>query len=527
MTDQEPSILPSEAPWCETADFRVGLDSQEPGSPMKVLFIYTVSNSLPPPAKPIAEWIEVSFSVSYLVAALESAGHEVDLLVLRHGSFRREVKEALAHTQPEMVCYTAVATEHTFCAKVARSIRQWMPGIYQVIGGVHATLRPDDCIQGPFDAVCIGEGEDAIVELAGAVQSGERPTAIQSFWFQNPECPDNVEKNPTRPFNPDIDSIVHPNREIWRPWIEEIEKHAMLIARGCPFTCTYCSNHALRKTQDGKFVRFRSPEDCVDELRELVEQFPDTTYCYFEVETISAGRSWAYDFAKLLEEFNAEREVPLEFAINLMVHHETSFMDLFKALKKANFSYLRIGLESGSYRVRKAIMRRNHTNDDLINTFAEAHEAGLGTYAYNLVGLPGETPEDFQETIELNRRCNPTRSYISIFHPYPGTDLERTCVERGIKVPAFEDTAERYRARLSLPEFPNRLVEYYFRNFPALVKGKQEPFFNRVDAYVWQTVRGYPWLARRLERVRGTGILTRLRRIIRPSTGKQAPEVHV
>lgn len=488
---------------------------------MKVLFIYTVSNSLPPPAKPVAEWIEVSFSVSYLVAALEHAGHEVELLVLRHGSFKKQLQEVLNRLEPQLTCYTAVATEHAFCAKVARAIKQMRPDIYQVIGGVHATLRPDDCIDGPFDGVCIGEGEDALVELADSLAAGKRPTAIQSWWFQTS---DGVEKNLTRPFNPDIDSIIHPNREIWRPWIEKIEKHAMLIARGCPFTCTYCSNHALRKTQDGKFVRFRSPEDCVAELRELVAEFPDTTYCYFEVETISAGQSWAYDFAKLLEEFNAEREEPLEFAINLMVHHNTSFMDLFKALKKANFSYLRIGLESGSYRVRKAIMRRNHTNDDLINTFKEAHEAGLGTYAYNLVGLPGETPEDFQETIELNRLCSPTRSYISIFHPYPGTDLERTCKERGIKVPAFEDTAERYRARLSLPEFPNRQVEYYFRNFPALVKGSQEPLFNRVDAYVWQTIRGYPWLARRVERFRGTGVLNKLRRASRSVKGVLSPK---
>jgi len=483
---------------------------------MRVLFIYTVSNSLPPPAKPIAEWIEVSFSVSYLVSALEQKGHEVELLVLRHGSFKKELTEALESSRPSMVCYTAVATEYPFCAKVARAVAEMRPGMYQVIGGVHATLRPDDCIRGPFDAVCVGEGEDALVDLAAHVERGERPTHLQSFWFSEGG---EVTKNPTRPFNPDLDSIAHPNRKIWRPWIEKIEKHAMLIARGCPFTCTYCSNHALRKVQDGKFVRFRDPADCVAELRQLTEDFPEANYCYFEVETISAGRSWAYDFAKLLEEFNAEREQPMEFAINLMVHHNTSFKDLFAALKKANFSYLRIGLESGSYRVRKAIMRRNHTNEDLINTFHEAHEAGLGTYAYNLVGLPGETPEDFQETIELNRQCAPTRSYISIFHPYPGTDLERQCIERGIEVPPFEDAAERYRARLNLPEFPNRLVEYYFRNFPALVKGRQEPIFNRLDAYFWQTVRGHPWLARRVERLRGTGIVNRVRAATKSVTG--------
>jgi anaerobic magnesium-protoporphyrin IX monomethyl ester cyclase len=475
---------------------------------MKTLFIYTVSNALPPPAKPIAEWIEVSFSVSYLVSALEAAGHEVELLVLRHGSFKKELREALETSEPGMVCYTSVATEYPFNARVARAVREMRPDAYQVIGGTHSTLRPADCVADCFNAVCIGEGEAAIVDLADALQRGERPSGIASFWFNNDG---EVEKNGSRPFDQNLDALPHPNREIWRPWIEHIEKHTMLIARGCPFTCTYCSNHALMKAQEGKFVRFRSPEDCIAELEGIVRDFPDATYCYFEVETISAGRDWAFKFSELLEEFNAKRETPFEFAINLMVHHDTSFADMFAALKKANFTYLRIGLESGSYRVRKSILRRNHTNEDLISTFREAHEAGLQTYAYNLVGLPGETPEDFMETVRLNQECNATRSYISIFHPYPGTDLERQCEERGIKIPPYEDIAERYRARLSLPEFPNRQVEACFRKFPALVRGKKDPLFNRVDAYVWSTIRGYPAIARRLERLRGTGILNKVR----------------
>ena len=476
---------------------------------MKVLFVYTVSNALPPPAKPIAEWIEVSFSISYLAAALEHAGHEVALVVLRHGGFAKEIDEALREFTPALVAYTAVATEYPYCAKIAAHLRTRLPDAYHAIGGVHATLCPDGVAEGPWDAICLGEGEDAIVELADALERGESPTGIPSFWFKRG---DEIERNETRPFRANLDELPHANREIWRPWIELLPKHAMLIARGCPFTCTYCSNHALMKLQEGKYVRFRSPEDCLAELRELCHSFPEINYCYFEVETISAGKGWAREFAALLQEFNAAREEPIEFAINLMVQHDHSFKDLFVALKAAGFSYLRIGLESGSERIRKEVLRRNHTNEDLLTTFHEAHDAGLGTYAYNLVGLPGETPGDFEETIALNKECRATRSYISIFHPYPGTDLERVCHERGIEVPPFEDSAERYRARLGLPEFPDRQVEYYFRNFTALVAGRREPLWNRIDSYVWQAIRGHPRLARRLERYRGTGIFRRLKR---------------
>ena len=161
--------------------------------------------------------------------------------------------------------------------------------------------------------------------------------------------------------------------------------------------------------------------------------------------------------------------------------------------------------------MRNEILKRNETNEDIIRAFDDAREVGLHTYAYNLVGLPGETPEDFQQTVELNRRCQPTRSYIGIFYPYPGTHLEQVCVERGITVPPLEDGAERYRARLGLEEFPDRQVERAFRKFPTLVSGTQKPFAARVDEYVWQTLRGYPKLERFARRVTGHGILTKVR----------------
>jgi radical SAM superfamily enzyme YgiQ (UPF0313 family) len=169
--------------------------------------------------------------------------------------------------------------------------------------------------------------------------------------------------------------------------------------------------------------------------------------------------------------------------------------------------------------VRREILHRDHSNEDLVRTFEEAHRAGLETYAYNLIGIPGETPDDFLETVELNRRCAPTRSYISIFYPYPGTDLERVCAERGIRIPARIDSAERYRAWLGLPEFPNRQVERYFRRFASMVSGKKEPLANRLDAYAWQTLNGYPRLARFVRRHSGHGVLSGLRRRARAVGG--------
>ncbi len=477
---------------------------------MKVLFVYTVSEGPEAPQKPILEWIEISFAVSCLIGALKQAGHEVELLVLRHGRFEKEVRGFLERFDPRIVCYTAVATEFNFITSIAEFVRKERPGLYQVIGGAHVTLRPDDAMDSAFDAVCLGEGEAALLELIASLEAGERPTGVQNFWFQTEAG--EVEKNETRPFDPDLDAMPFADRDVWRPWVEENPKHTILIARGCPFNCTYCSNHALWAIADGKYVRFRSVENVIAELDELVEAFPDACYCYFEVETISADERWARRFAAALGEWNAQREVPMEFAINLRVLRNHSFESLFQALGDAGFSYLRIGIESGSARVRRDVLKRNETNEELTRCFEEAQAAGLEVFAYNLIGLPGETPEDFEETVEINKHPAVTRSYLSIFYPYPGTELERVCAERGIDVPPLKDCAERHRAYLSLPEFPNRRVESYYRRFYSLVAGPDVPLFNLVDEYVWRTIRGYPRVERVARKLRGHGVMTGIRR---------------
>ncbi|MDP7572783.1 MAG: cobalamin-dependent protein, partial [Myxococcota bacterium] len=277
---------------------------------MRVLLVYTISETLPAPSKPIAEFIEISFSVAYLGAALKRAGHESTLVVLRHGRFKKELAAAIEKARPDLVCSTAVATEYPFIEKIARWTRERCPDAYHVVGGTHSILCPAEVCEGPWDAVCIGEGEAAIVELADTLERGETPRGIDGWWIRHGT---EVEKNPTRHFEENLDALAIPDRGIWREWIEDPRKHTILIARGCPFPCTYCSNHALSQTAEGKFLRFRAVECVIAELKQVCEEFPETTYCYFEVETITSNRKWAFEFAEHLKAFNAQRETPLEF----------------------------------------------------------------------------------------------------------------------------------------------------------------------------------------------------------------------
>ena len=95
-----------------------------------------------------------------------------------------------------------------------------------------------------------------------------------------------VEKNPTRPFIQDLDSLPLPDREMWQKWIlDPISKPWIFLGRGCPFNCAHCSNHAQKKLASGKYVRFRSINNILEEIDDFSTNFPEIEEIrlYFEI----------------------------------------------------------------------------------------------------------------------------------------------------------------------------------------------------------------------------------------------------
>jgi hypothetical protein len=124
-------------------------------------------------------------------------------------------------------------------------------------------------------------------------------------------------------------------------------------------------------------------------------------------------------------------------------------------------------LESGSERVRRQILKRpRYTNKELINFCRTAREFGVASSLLVLMGVPGETFDDYLETVKVVRELQPEDVQLSIFYPYLGTDLYNVAVEQGV-IPAggTETSNERHRATLELPDFPKWRVQFEFLYF--------------------------------------------------------------
>lgn len=416
--------------------------------------------------KPISSFTEVQFGISYIATVLKKAGHQVELLVLTEDSdLETVVGEFIKSFNPRMFCLNVVATRFPFMIRTAKLIKNVDRSIYTAIGGAHAIINPGDVMsEGCFDAVCTGEGEESIVALAQMLEKGSRPSNIPNFWFLKDEK-GNPEKNPNSSFISDLDKLPVIDRGIWKRWILNHDVHSLLLGRGCPFKCTYCSNHIIAHSSDGKYVRFRSFDNVIGELKEMVSEFPNLTKVYFEVETFGANLKYALGLCDALSDFNKTLEKPLGYGINLAVTKKISTnKELLQAMKKANFEWVNIGLESGSSRIRREILKRpDYENGDLIYFSTMARELGIRTTVYILMGIPTETLEEFRETIECARACDPSDSFISIFYPYPGTELHELALKQGlISKETINHHAERKVAILDLPGFSKRRIRYEF-----------------------------------------------------------------
>lgn len=462
---------------------------------MKILFVYSLS-AIESPDKPLSQPEEINFGLSYISAVLKAHGHETKLVVLSKMLKEQNavrLDKIIAEWQPRLICLSAVSTEYPFIAEQAKYLKNKYPDIYLTTGGPHASLNPDKILDDGFDALCIGEGEFPTLELVEQLAQDREPSGIANLWIKHGET---IEKNQPRPFIEDLDVFPWPDRAMWQEWISDDAeaRYSVLLGRGCPFNCTYCSNHALRKLTLGRYVRFRSPNNILAEIKDLSGKLKGKREIYLEVETFAVDQVWARELFVGLKKLNAELPAPIAYGANIRVTPGVDFSELFQACQEANFRFINIGLESGSDRVRREVLKRHYANEDVIRTVKLARQHGLQVALFNMIGLPTETLADFKETIKVNRACQPDWHLTSIFYPYPGTDLYTLCLEQGLLKNENLGSSERVQSVLDLPFFSKSQIQHNFIWFDWHVYRGFKPWYKILIKVALNKLRTMPRL---------------------------------
>ena len=483
---------------------------------MKILFVYSLQDTQSL-LKPLRTTEQIQFGISYISALLKQHGHQTKLVVLSspHGEKNYGIIEKIiTGFDPKLVCFTAVSSEYEFIRQLADYLKNRYPGLYTLIGGVHVTLNINQVQTDNFDAFCVGEGEYPTLELAAQLEKGIKPGKIENLVFKSGS---GIECNPVRKFLENTDDLPFPDREMWQEWIEEDlgARHVVLLGRGCPFDCTYCSNHALRKTAPGSYVRLRSIKNIVDEIRELAGKYPDQNEIYLEVETFSSNTEWSIKLCAELARLNRILPKPLSYGVNIRVVPNADFTRLFAACRESNFRFINIGLESGSEKVRREILKRNYSNKDIISVTRSAREAGLKVAFFNMIGMPGETLADFEETVKINRLCLPDWHMTGIFFPYPGTEIHQTAVKLGLLDKKIASEMERSKAILDLPGFSREQIQQSFEWFDYYVYRGHKPLYVLLIRVALNKLRSRRYLIALYRRVTGYGVLKKVKYLLK------------
>ena len=458
---------------------------------MDVLFVASYKDLKQRRNKALLDHYHVQSGISYISAVLKQAGHNTRLLVVCRNTKQQDIASLLDSFNPGLVCFTAVYSEYEYIKQAGRQIRALRPGLFQLAGGVHVSLDPETAVRDGWDAVCAGEGESAVLELVEKLAREEEILGIPNLCFyKNGE----LIQNPPRPFIEDLSSLPAMDREMWQPWLAPQPQYAtILLGRGCPFNCTYCCNHVLKKLARGTYVRIRQPGEVMEEVRLLVKRHPSLVRIHFEIETIGIHSAEVMELAALLKDFNQTLPRPLAFSTNIRVMPNHDFSALAEALQAANFESVGIGVESGCQRVRREHLNRIYTNDDIRELVAVMRKAGIKVMAYLLIGIPGESREDFAESVALLRELQFDMLASYIVFPYPGTRMYIDAVQKGYIAGPANFAQERTRATMVLPGFSRKQIEREFDWLLYKVYKGHWPIFILLYSVMLRKITRWGW----------------------------------
>ncbi len=376
-----------------------------------------------------------------LSASLKKAGHEINLICFAKEDLFQRLKEL----KPEVVAYSITTGMHQELISINKEIKKHFK-IYSVFGGPHPTFYPEMIKEEGVDAICIGEGEEAFVEFISKMEKGKRVDNVKNFWVKNPKT-GKITKNPPRKLIEDLDDLPFIDRElIYKkdPFFKELEIKRFMAGRGCPFRCTYCFNrqyNALYRNM-GKVIRHRSVNNVIKEIQDMKNKYPLRTIKFID-DTFNINPEWLKEFCEKYKE-----KINLPFICNIRADLVTP--EMVHQLKSANCIVVYMGIETGNEKVRKEILERNMSNEQILNACRLLKKKGIKIVAQNMLGLPGDSIEKSFETILFNSKCKVDFPGFSIFQPYPGTSLTDYAIKNGFFDGNFDGSNPDYLRRSPL-----------------------------------------------------------------------------
>ena len=387
---------------------------------MKIIFV-TASFEEEQRSPEIQDNSHYPIGIGYLHSFIESQGHHVTTLFLN--DYQPEacidiVIRTIEESRPDFVGFQILTGNRVVSFRLIEYINNNYPSIKMIIGGIHATVMYKQILEKyPFLIAILGEGEITVSELLDKRKPLENIDGI-AFHHNG-----KIFKTNDRALIENLDELPFPKHNIF---FNEIRRSGcILTSRGCPFSCTFCCLCSMSQRK----VRYRSVKNVVDEIEFMKNEFNEMNSVWIHDDSFMLNNKRVIEFCDEI----VKRRIKLEFICSGRMKPISPQM--IKAMEKAGFKHVLFGLESGAEEILRT-SRKAISKEDAINAFKLFANSSIRITAFLIVGLPGETHETVNETIELIQMLQKIKytlyGDIGVLFIYPGTEVYEIAKIKGI-----------------------------------------------------------------------------------------------
>ncbi|MBU0673138.1 MAG: B12-binding domain-containing radical SAM protein [Proteobacteria bacterium] len=370
-----------------------------------------------------------------IAAYLEKNGIKVDLVdCYAHPQSDTLIRDLLLRWKPAMIGFSCTTSSFLDGVRIARQAKAALPGLKTVFGGVHVSALREGLLDSfpEVDFIVVGEGEQVLTELVIAETS--EPEGIPGLIYRD--------RTNTPVFTGfrktflDLDTLPYPAYEKLAGYPDsymlpifnypKAPNSSCISSRGCPYACSYCDRSVFRRS-----FRYNSAEYLYGHLSYLRDRFKIRHINFYD-DQFTFNRQRVEDFTRMMI------DRPLGMTFNCAVRAEHIDFDLLKTMKKAGCWMISLGIETGD----ENLLAQHRQNADL-GMLAEKirliHKAGIRTKGLLMMGLPGESEQSIQRSMEYVFSLPVDDFNLAKFTPFPGSPIYEKIHELG----AFEEDWEK------------------------------------------------------------------------------------
>ena len=356
---------------------------------------------------------------------------------LGHNSFvcaidEHTIDEKIETNHIDIIALSIMSIETPAFYQLSHHLKGKYPRITIIAGGPHPTYFPQMIDYWPIDAIAIGEGDYVIADFVNTLSEGKDISTIPNIHTKQ-------HKNEVRPLVSYLDDLPCPDRTLVdhvAPY-KFIGMKSFMATRGCMFQCAYCFHSAYKEIykNKGEILRRRSVEHLIREIEDVTARYDINFLRFGDDAFVTKYDDWVEEF---VEKYQKRVGIPFYF----LIHPTVVTKELVYALKQAGCHSIMIGIETGNEHIRKNVLKRNISNEQMIEAFRVLKDHDIKIFSNTMMGIPDTHLEDDLESLHFTFTCSPYYAGFTVFTPFPGTKLYTYSLDQGYleKTISFESS---------------------------------------------------------------------------------------